>query len=143
MNLCTLPVADGGMVEWAAGGHWTVNEAREVVVGGLRPEALELAPDGVAARVEVVEELGADAYAFCTAELAGRQTRLVARADAHHPPATASGEPAGARRGGAPLRRRERRPARLARELAVVADDGRRERRESCAVACRERGERS
>jgi multiple sugar transport system ATP-binding protein len=30
---------------------------------------------------------GADAYAFCAGELAGGETRLVARADARRPPA--------------------------------------------------------
>jgi multiple sugar transport system ATP-binding protein len=54
---------------------------------GLRPEALEIAPDGIAARVEVVEELGADAYAFCVARLPEGETKLVARADWHRPPA--------------------------------------------------------
>jgi len=53
---------------------------------GLRPEALEIAPDGIAARVEVVEELGADAYAFCVARLPEGETKLVARADWHRPP---------------------------------------------------------
>ncbi len=49
---------------------------------GLRPEALELAADGLAAEVEVVEELGADAYVFCVADVAGAPTKLVARVDA-------------------------------------------------------------
>jgi multiple sugar transport system ATP-binding protein len=56
------------------------------VVLGLRPESLELAEDGIPARVEVVEELGADAYAFCMAELAGGASKLVARADWRRPP---------------------------------------------------------
>src|SRR4051794_36100141 len=54
---------------------------------GLRPEALALAGSGIAARVEVVEELGADAFAFCVAQLSGGEQTLVARADAHRPPA--------------------------------------------------------
>ena len=53
---------------------------------GLRPESLELAEDGIAARVEVVEELGADAFAFCTAELQAGAKKLVARADWRRPP---------------------------------------------------------
>jgi hypothetical protein len=40
-------------------------QGRDAVVVGLRPESLELAADGVPARVQVVEELGADAYVFC------------------------------------------------------------------------------
>ena len=43
-------------------------DARGDVVVGLRPEALELADDGIAADVEVVEEIGADAYVFASAD---------------------------------------------------------------------------
>ena len=53
---------------------------------GLRPEALRLASDGIPARVEAVEVLGADAYVFCTAEIAGVETRVTARADARLAP---------------------------------------------------------
>jgi multiple sugar transport system ATP-binding protein len=62
---------------------------REVLVG-LRPESIEVAGDGSAgipARVKVVEELGADAFAFCIASLNGTgETQLVARTDWRHPP---------------------------------------------------------
>jgi multiple sugar transport system ATP-binding protein len=59
---------------------------REVVVG-LRPESFELAEsEGIRAEVEVVEELGADAYAFCVARSDGAETKLIARADWRHPP---------------------------------------------------------
>ena len=51
------------------------------LVLGFRPESLELSSDGLPALVEVVEELGADAYVFCTVELAGQETKLVARVD--------------------------------------------------------------
>jgi multiple sugar transport system ATP-binding protein len=89
MNLCTLPVVDGRTS--LGGSELTlpagVNGSREVVVG-LRPESLELADHGLAGRVEIVEELGADAYAFCVADLPGGEARLVARADARHPPAS-------------------------------------------------------
>jgi multiple sugar transport system ATP-binding protein len=91
MNLCRVPC------DRSAGGATlggvpvplpaAVNGAREVVVG-LRPEALELASDGgLAGRVEVVEELGADAYAFCEVDLPGGPMRMIARVDARHPPA--------------------------------------------------------
>jgi multiple sugar transport system ATP-binding protein len=53
---------------------------------GLRPESLELSGAGIPARVEVVEELGADAYAFCVANIAGGERTLIARADNRHPP---------------------------------------------------------
>ena len=56
------------------------------VVVGLRPESLELAADGIAADVEVVEEIGADAYVFASAELGGEETKLVARVEAKRAP---------------------------------------------------------
>jgi multiple sugar transport system ATP-binding protein len=66
----------------AAGGRGL----REVVVG-LRPEALEINGfEGIAAEVEVVEELGADAYAFCNARLGDVETKLIARTDWRNPP---------------------------------------------------------
>jgi multiple sugar transport system ATP-binding protein len=89
MSLCTLPVGGDGTVE-LGGRRVAANGAaqgREAVVVGLRPESLELASDGVPARVQVVEELGADAFVFCTGEVGGAETRLVARTDPHHPPA--------------------------------------------------------
>jgi multiple sugar transport system ATP-binding protein len=58
---------------------------RDVVLG-FRPESLELAADGVPAQVEVVEELGADAYVFCLTELGGEPRKLVARADVRRVP---------------------------------------------------------
>jgi multiple sugar transport system ATP-binding protein len=60
---------------------------RSTVTVGLRPESLELAGDGLPAQVQVVEELGADAYVICLGDVAGAPTRLVARADPRHPPA--------------------------------------------------------
>jgi multiple sugar transport system ATP-binding protein len=56
------------------------------VVLGLRPEALDLSPGGIEARVEVVEEVGADAYVFCVADYGGEQIKLVARSDSRHVP---------------------------------------------------------
>ena len=48
---------------------------------------MELAGDGVPAAVEAVEELGADAFIYCSAEVGGSQVRLVARVEARHAPA--------------------------------------------------------
>jgi multiple sugar transport system ATP-binding protein len=56
------------------------------VVLGLRPESLDLAPGGIDARVEVVEEIGADAYVFCVADNDGEQVKLVARSEARKAP---------------------------------------------------------
>jgi multiple sugar transport system ATP-binding protein len=62
-------------------------DGRSRVVVGLRPEAFELAAEGVPAEVEVVEEVGADAHVFCVTELGGVRTKLVARAEARRAPA--------------------------------------------------------
>src|ERR1700745_258247 len=44
------------------------------------------APDGIPARVAVVEEIGADAFVFTTAQINGDETKLVARASAKGAP---------------------------------------------------------
>jgi len=90
MNLCAVPLQGDGTV--SLGGttiglpRELADGARESIVVGLRPEALELASDGLPAEVEVVEELGADAYVFCTADVGGMPTKLVARVEARHRP---------------------------------------------------------
>jgi multiple sugar transport system ATP-binding protein len=88
MNLCPAPVDRGvarlGPVQIPLGAAASVLNG-EVVVG-VRPESFELAPDGIPARVDVVEELGSEAYAFCRAQLAGEERRVVARVDARRPP---------------------------------------------------------
>jgi multiple sugar transport system ATP-binding protein len=81
MNLCRLPVEHDGL---AFGGvdiavPQTVRNGHSELVVGLRPESLALSPDGCGALVEVVEEIGADTHVFCAAEIAGRETKLVAR----------------------------------------------------------------
>ena len=85
MSTCTLAVSNGSV---ELGGVRVPVEAngRPAVVVGLRPESLELAPDGVPAEVEVVEEFGADAYAFCVAQVGGEDTKLVARVEARRAP---------------------------------------------------------
>jgi multiple sugar transport system ATP-binding protein len=57
-------------------------------VAGFRPEHVDIAGDGegIAARVEVVEDIGADAYVFCSADVDGEQARLVARTDVRSAP---------------------------------------------------------
>jgi multiple sugar transport system ATP-binding protein len=89
MSLCTVPVTGDGGFDLGGARVRVDGTARDraSVTVGLRPEALELAGDGLAAQVQVVEELGADAYVICLGEVAGAQTRLVARADPRHPPA--------------------------------------------------------
>ncbi|MDX6447707.1 MAG: multiple sugar transport system ATP-binding protein [Gaiellaceae bacterium] len=84
MNLCEMQCTNGTVP--FAGEQVHVANGRSRVVLGFRPESLELASEGLAARVEVVEEFGADAYVFCTAEIAGEDTRLVARVEARGRP---------------------------------------------------------
>jgi multiple sugar transport system ATP-binding protein len=95
MNLVTVPLGSNGSLSFggvavslpdavrsaASTGSW-----KELVLG-LRPESLELASDGIGAEVEVVEEVGADAFVFCATELDGKETKLVARAAARLAPA--------------------------------------------------------
>jgi multiple sugar transport system ATP-binding protein len=88
MNLCTVPLANGAV---SFGGVSVPvpkgSTGGDSVVLGLRPESLELASEGLSAEVQVVEEVGADAYVFCVAEVAGETTKLVARGDARRVPA--------------------------------------------------------
>ena len=76
MNLVTVPVSNGSV---SLGGVAipVPNGPRASVVVGVRPESLELAPDGIPAQVQVVEEIGADSFVFCTAEVAGEETAPV------------------------------------------------------------------
>jgi multiple sugar transport system ATP-binding protein len=89
MNLCTLPLANGalsfGGVDVAVPRGVTAN-GRKSLVMGVRPEALEVAPDGVAANVDVVEDVGADAFVFCSTELGGENMKLVARTEVRKAP---------------------------------------------------------
>ena len=85
MSFCTLPV-DNGSVTLGGARVPVEGNGRPAVVVGLRPESLQLAAEGLPAEVEVVEEFGADAYVFCVAEVAGEQTKLVARVEARKAP---------------------------------------------------------
>jgi multiple sugar transport system ATP-binding protein len=88
MNLCTLPLGANGGVSF--GGTRVSLPAgaanRDSLVLGFRPESLELASGGLPAQVTVVEEVGADAYVFCVADVGGENTRLVARTEARRAP---------------------------------------------------------
>jgi multiple sugar transport system ATP-binding protein len=55
---------------------------------GFRPEHVDVNGQGggIPARVEVVEDIGADAYVFCSADLGGEQRRLVARTEVRDAP---------------------------------------------------------
>ncbi|MCQ2001311.1 ABC transporter ATP-binding protein [Arthrobacter zhaoxinii] len=92
MNLLELPVVDGGV---AFGG--SVYPVESAVLGaaagntvtlGVRPEDLETVPEGEGLRVEVdvVEELGADAYVYGHSTIDGKDHDMVVRVDGRRPP---------------------------------------------------------
>jgi multiple sugar transport system ATP-binding protein len=90
MNLFTLAIVDHSV----SLGDWPIPTPREItdtaseVVVGIRPEHFEISTRGVEMQIDVVEELGADAYLY------GRVTgpdntfgqSVVARADGQNPP---------------------------------------------------------
>src|SRR3954464_11282743 len=92
MNLLELPVVDGGV---QFGGtvypvpRNILEEAHgQTVTLGSRPEDLETAPhgEGLKVEVDVVEELGADAYVYGHTTLDGKDHDIVARVDGRRPP---------------------------------------------------------
>ena len=90
MNLFTLPIVDSSV----SLGDWPIPMPREIagnaneVVVGVRPEHFELGNLGVEMEVDVVEELGADAYLYGRIAGSGKviDQPVVARADGHNPP---------------------------------------------------------
>ena len=90
MNLFTLPLTDGGV----AFGDVVVPVSRETLNGtpetevvlGIRPEHLEIAAAGIPMDVDVVEELGSDAYVYGRTTIGGSPQQIVARGDWRNPP---------------------------------------------------------
>src|SRR5262249_40131008 len=75
MNCLDVPLADNGSVT-IGGVEVALPESvraggRSDVVVGVRPESLELAADGIGADVQVIEDIGADAYVFCVTTIGG------------------------------------------------------------------------
>ncbi|GAA4368551.1 ABC transporter ATP-binding protein [Paeniglutamicibacter cryotolerans] len=97
MNLLELPTVDGGVV--FGGTTYPVSSATlhaatgSTVTLGIRPEDLELvaAGEGLQVQVDVVEELGADAYVYGHTLLNGTEHNVVVRVDGRRPPM--KGEP--------------------------------------------------
>ncbi|MFB9375997.1 ABC transporter ATP-binding protein [Kineococcus gynurae] len=90
MNLLTLDVTDGG-VKFGDTVHpierSTLAGTGDKVVLGVRPEDLELSSSGLPVTVDVVEELGADAYIYGTlAQERGDALQIIARVDGRRPP---------------------------------------------------------
>jgi multiple sugar transport system ATP-binding protein len=94
MNLLTVPV-EGSSVQFGEGHinvpRETVEKAgeggRQVTIG-VRPEDMELvgAGQGLKTTVNLVEELGADAYVYGTADVNGHPLDIIARVDGRKPP---------------------------------------------------------
>jgi multiple sugar transport system ATP-binding protein len=88
MNLFTVPVVDNAV----SLGDWSSPVPREItadeVTVGIRPEHLEVGGHGVEMEVDVVEELGADAYLY--GRIATTEHPVIARADGHNPPSRGS-----------------------------------------------------
>ena len=90
MNLVTLPVVDNSV----ALGDWSIPVPREIttttaeLVIGIRPEHLEVGATGVEMQIDMVEELGADAYLYgrITASDNTFGQSIVARANGQDPP---------------------------------------------------------
>jgi multiple sugar transport system ATP-binding protein len=85
MNLFTLPIIDGSV----ALGDWVIPVPRGItgpdVVVGIRPEDFDLGGDlGAEFEVDMVEELGADAYLY--GRIIDSPTAVTARADGLDPP---------------------------------------------------------
>ncbi|OAI54960.1 sugar ABC transporter ATP-binding protein [Gaiella sp. SCGC AG-212-M14] len=89
MNLCTVPLSNGtasfGGVDVPVP-TGVAGNGRSTLVIGMRPESLDVAADGIPAKVDVVEDVGADAFVFCSTELAGETIKLVARTEVRKAP---------------------------------------------------------
>jgi multiple sugar transport system ATP-binding protein len=86
MNLLQLPIVDGGVkfgnqVLPVDRSILAKTSAAEITVG-LRPEDLVIGSQGLEVEVDVVEELGADAYLYTHGNVGGAEAELVARVDA-------------------------------------------------------------
>jgi multiple sugar transport system ATP-binding protein len=91
MNLLDLRAVDGG-VEFGDTTYpverRVLSEAHEPrVTVGVRPEDLDLSEHGLPVEVDVVEELGADAYVYGHTTIGGEQHPIIARVDGRRPPA--------------------------------------------------------
>ena len=91
MNIFEVPVVDGGI---KFGSHVspvprdTLAQGGSTVTMGVRPEDFTISSDndGLEVEVQVVEELGADAYIYGTTKGAGGDAAIIARTDGRKPP---------------------------------------------------------
>jgi len=96
MNVHTVPLVDGGVqygttiapLDREAAAQAAEEGATEVTVG-VRPESYDFvteADGGLPVEVTVVEELGADAFAYGVAKLNDNPEQLIVRVDSRRPP---------------------------------------------------------
>ncbi|MGB7238372.1 MAG: sn-glycerol-3-phosphate ABC transporter ATP-binding protein UgpC, partial [Rhodococcus sp. (in: high G+C Gram-positive bacteria)] len=90
MNLFSVPVTDGGVrigdqVVPVSRGTLAASTGSEVVFG-IRPEHVEIVSSGLKLEIDVVEELGSEAFVFGRADINGTAQTIVARADWRDPP---------------------------------------------------------
>ena len=94
MNLLTVPV-EGNTVKFGDGNIDVPRETVEIageagrqVTIGVRPEDMDLVEEGEGLKttVNLVEELGADAYVYGTADVNGKEHDVIARVDGRRPP---------------------------------------------------------
>jgi len=94
MNLVPLPVGHDGAISFGGAPLALGDEARAALGGngrrrvivGVRAEALEPAAEGLAAEVQAVDQIGADAHVFCMTDLGDGPVRLVARTETRRAP---------------------------------------------------------
>jgi multiple sugar transport system ATP-binding protein len=88
MNLIDLAVTEGGVqigdLVWPVE-RSVIAEAGNQVTVGMRPEDLVISEHGIAVEIDVVEELGADAYIYGHT-LGGDHHDVIARTDGRKPP---------------------------------------------------------
>ena len=90
MNLLTVPVVDHRVAlgDWSIPLPREINSATGEIVLGVRPEHLEIGGTGIEMHIDVVEELGADAYLYGQITNADNALAhsIVARTDGQDPP---------------------------------------------------------
>jgi multiple sugar transport system ATP-binding protein len=90
MNQLTLPVVENGVVlgdvVHPVERSVLARAAEATVLLGVRPEDLEISPHGLPVEVDVVEELGADAYVYGRTRLGNEEHLITVRVDGRRPP---------------------------------------------------------
>ena len=92
MNIFDTELVDGGLkfgtatvpLEREAASHASSSK----VTVGVRPEDIDVksSGNGIPATVDLIEELGADGYLYCHAEIGGQDVEVVARVDGRQHP---------------------------------------------------------